>query len=350
MSSHSQTGNSAGSGPSRRTVLPDPRQNPRFSGLCTYCRYPRLEDVLPENRPLDWVVYGVPYDTGVTFRPGARFGPRAVRDASAYVKRYHIEHAVDVCDALSIADAGDAPVSPFELRSTLNMVGEFAVELGDEHSKLLAIGGDHSIAYANMRATFARLAQQGREPQGGLAVIHFDSHLDTVDAVWGEKWSHASPFRRAIEEGFINPKKMLSIGIKGPLNSASDLEFARDSGVTVVTREDLSRTGGAGLTAITNFVRALAGVPTYFTFDVDVVDPAFAPGTGTPSIGGLTTSEALQLLRLCRGVEVVGGDVVEVLPDRDVSQITALFAAHVGFEILALDAAQRGGGARLHIS
>ena len=294
--------------------------------------------MLPENRPLDWVVYGVPYDTGVTFRPGARFGPRAVRDASAYVKRYHVEHGVDVCDALSIADGGDAPVSPFELRRTLDTVGEFAVELGDEGSKLLAIGGDHSIAYANMRATFARLAAQGREPQSGLAVIHFDSHLDTVDAVWGEKWSHASPFRRAIEEGFINPKRMLSIGIKGPLNSASDLDFARDCGVTVVMREDLARAGGAALAKIADFVRALTGVPTYFTFDVDVVDPAFAPGTGTPSIGGLSTSEALQLLRMCRGVEVVGGDVVEVLPDRDVSQITALFAAHVGFEILALDA------------
>jgi agmatinase len=327
--------------PRRRTVLPDARISPRFAGLATFGRYPRLDDVAPENRPLDWAIYGVPYDTGVTFRPGARFGPRAIRDASQYLKRYHIEHAVDVCDTLSMADCGDAPVLPFDPRKTLDAVAEFATDLADESTRLLAIGGDHSIAYANLRATFTRLAEHGREPKGGLAVVHFDSHLDTVDAVWGERWSHASPFRRAIEEGLINPKRMLTIGIKGPLNGAADLDYARQAGVTVVLREDLRRAGAPGIAVIREFLGKLGDTPTYITFDIDVVDPAFAPGTGTPSVGGLSSIEALELLRMCRGINIAGGDVVEVLPDRDVSQITAFLAAHIAFEILALDAARQ---------
>jgi len=318
--------------------MPDSRKSPRFAGLCTFARYPRLEDVLGPSSPPDWVIYGAPYDTGVTFRPGARFGPRAIRDASQYVKRYHMPYNVDVCEVLSLADAGDSPVLPFDLRGSMDEICNFAVELAEPQTRLLALGGDHSVAYANIRATHARLCAQGMEPAGGLAVIHFDSHLDTVDTVWGEKWSHASPFRRGIEEGLIDPRTMLSIGIKGPLNTRDDLAYATQQGMTVVTREMLSGPSSAGGVAISGFVRALGTRSVYMTFDVDVVDPAFAPGTGTPSIGGLSSTEALALLRLCRGVNIVGGDVVEVLPDRDVSQITALLAGHIGFEMLALAA------------
>lgn len=322
-----------------RTVLPDARVSPRFAGVCTFCRYPLLEDVLPENRPLDWAIYGVPFDGGVTFRPGARFGPRAIRDASQYVKRYHVGHGVDVCDALSLADAGDAPVRPFSIEGTLDAVGDFALGLPDAgQTRLLAVGGDHSIAYANIRAAYLRCG----EPAGGLGLIHFDSHLDTVDAVWGERWSHASPFRRAIEEGLIGPRRMLSLGVKGPLNNRGDLDYAAAQGVTVVPREELP---AAGQHRINDFLARLGGHPTYLTFDVDVVDPAFAPGTGTPSVGGLSSSEAIALLQRLRGVNLVGADVVEVLPDRDVAGITALLAAHVVFEIVALDAAGRRGGA-----
>lgn len=324
-----------------RTVLPDARVSPRFAGIATFCRYPRLEDVAPENRPVDWAIYGVPFDAGVTYRPGARFGPRAIREASQYVKRYHMEHKVDVCEVLSLADGGDAPVSPFDIRETLDRVHDFAMDLGDEgHTRLLAVGGDHSIAYANIRATYTRCG----EPRGGLALIHFDSHLDTVDAVWGERWSHASPFRRAIEEGFIDPKRMLSIGVKGPLNAQADLDFARSAGVTLVSREDLRRVGGLGMQRIGDFLLQVGRAPAYLTFDIDVVDPAYAPGTGTPSIGGLSSIEALELVRRCAGsggVNLVGADVVEVLPDRDPAGITSMLAAHILFEILALDAACR---------
>ncbi len=323
-----------------KTILPDPRQSPRFAGVCTFCRYPRLEDVTPENAPVDWAIYGVPFDGGVTYRPGARFGPRSIREESQYVKRYSIDHDVDVCDVLSIADAGDAPVRPFSCAENAKSVSAFASGLGDPAAtRLFAVGGDHSIAYANIKATWERRGK----PKGGLPLIHFDSHLDTVDSTSGEKWSHASPFIRAIQDGLVDPRRMLSIGIKGPLNAAADLDFAKQHGVTIVSYGDFKREGAARIDA---FLQAIAGSDAYLTFDVDCVDPAFAPGTGTPSIGGFTSAEALSLLRRMIGVNIVGADVVEVLPDRDVSGITSLFAAHVLFEVLSLDAAARKRGTR----
>jgi agmatinase len=241
---------------------------------------------------------------------------------------------VDVCDVLSLADAGDAPVRPYSIKETLDSVSEFAVGLSDKAKKLLAVGGDHSIAYANIKATWER---QGR-PSGGLAVLHFDSHLDTVDEVWGEKWGHASAFIRAVEDGLIDPKRMLSVGMKGPLNSAQDVDFTRRHGITVLTAEQWHRSVREGTREVEAFVAGLNNAPAYLTFDIDVVDPAYAPGTGTPSIGGLTSAEVLRLLRSLRGANIVGADVVEVLPDADVSGITALLAAHVIFEVVALDA------------
>lgn len=315
-----------------RTQLPDSRRSPRFAGISTFCRYPRLEDVAPEYAPVDWAIYGVPYDTGVTYRPGTRFGPRAIRDASQYVKRFSIPHDLDVCEVLSMADAGDAPVQPFHPAENLETVANWAVQLGDpSHTKLLAIGGDHSIAYANIEATWRK---QG-SPRGGLALIHIDSHLDTVDAVWGERWGHASPFIRAIEQGLIDPERMVSIGIKGPLNTATDLDFAKAHGVTIITREDWLTTGPSTLNA---FLKTIAQDPAYITFDIDAIDPAYAPGTGTPSIGGFSSTEALAILRSLSGIQVCGADVVEVLPDRDIADNTALLAAHIMFEILCLSA------------
>jgi agmatinase len=323
--------------PGPRTILPEPRRSPRFAGLPTFCRYPLLELVPPQSRPLDWAIYGVPYDTGVTYRPGARFGPRAIRLESQYVKRYSIEHDVDVPATLSLADAGDAPVQPYGLKATLDGVVEFAQGLADPETRLMAVGGDHSIAYANIKATWLR---RGR-PRGGLALLHFDSHLDTVDATFGEKWSHASPFIRTIEEGLIDPRRMLSVGIKGPLNAADDLAYAAKNGVTIMTCDQYRASIREGAAEVEAFVARLQGAEAYLTFDIDCVDPAYAPGTGTPSIGGFTSAEALALLRSLHGANIVGADVVEVLPDRDVAGITSLLAAHIMFEILALDAAGR---------
>lgn len=315
------------------TTLVDSRVNPRFAGICTFCRWPRLADVVAEHRPVDWVAYGVPFDGGVTYRPGARFGPRAIREASQYVKPFHLEFGVNVAERLSLADGGDAPVKPFDVRDTAEAVAAFATGLGDRSTRLLAVGGDHSIAYANIKATWER---QGR-PNGGLSLIHLDSHLDTVDVIWGEQWSHGSVFRRCIEDGLIDPKRMISIGVKGPLNTGADLDYAKSVGVTVITYEQMFREGQQTLAHFLKH-RVEDQHPVYLTFDIDVVDPAFAPGTGTPSVGGFTSAEVLALLRRCRGVRLVGADIVEVLPDRDPAGVTSLLAAHVLFELVALTA------------
>lgn len=318
-----------------RTTLPDPRLTPRFAGLCTFARYPRLEDVEPRSRPVDWAFFGVPFDGGTTFRPGARFGPRAIREASQYLKPYHLVHDLSLTEVFSLADAGDAPVNTFDCETTAREAAAFATALADpDHTRLFALGGDHSIALANLRATWAR---RGR-PKKGLALIHVDSHLDTVDQTLAERYSHASPFIRAIEEGLVDPRAMISIGIKGPLNTKRDLDFAREHGVTIVTCEQC-RSGGDRV--VQEFIRSLKDRETYVSFDIDALDPAFAPGTGTLSVGGLASWEALALVRSWKGANVVGGDLVEVLPDRDPAGITAMLAAHIAFEIVCLDALRR---------
>jgi len=327
-----------------RTSLPNARQFPRYSGLATFCRFPPIQDVPEHQQPVDWALYGVPFDLGVTYRPGARFGPRAIRNESAYIKPVHLEHGLNIAQILSMADAGDVPVSAFDWKATLDAATDFALNIGDpKHTKLLAVGGDHSIAYANIRATWQRRGK----PKNGLALLHFDAHLDTVDVISGNRWSHGSPFRRAIEDGFIDPRRMLSIGIRGPLNTTEDLDFAKQHGIEMVTLDQWR--SGAGNQRIDAFMKKLAEDEVYLTFDVDCVDPAFAPGTGTPCCGGFTSAEALGLLRRWAGVNLVGADVVEVLPDRDVSGITALLASHVIFEILSISAVRASrGGARLN--
>jgi agmatinase len=282
----------------------------------------------------DWIIYGAPFDGGVTYRPGARFGPRAIRAESAYLKRYHIPFDVDVCEVLTLADGGDAPVKPYSCEQNRQAILGFAQELKRRGSpRLLALGGDHSTTDAAVRAA----AGGGQRPLG-LAVL--DSHLDTVPQVWGDGFGHASFLRNLIEDGVVEPSLTVVAGVKGPLNTKADLAYLAERGATVVHRE-------AGVDAMMQAMRGLVaraeGTPLYVSVDVDVVDPAFAPGTGTPSIGGISSAELLGVLRALRGATLAGGDVVEVLPDRDVSGITALLAAHVAFEILALDADRRRG-------
>jgi agmatinase len=316
-----------------RTVLPNSRRTPRFAGISTFCRFPRIEDVDVMHTPVDWALYGIPFDGGVTYRPGAKFGPRAIRDASQYVKPYHLELDINIARVLSMADAGDAPIDPYSCEQTLKTAAEHAATIGDHrHTKLFAIGGDHSIAYANIRATYER---QG-SPKDGLALLHFDAHLDTADIVWGAKWTHASPFIRAIEDGLIDPKRMLSIGIRGPLNTELDLQYGTDRGIEIVRADQVRAADGQS--RIQAFLRRLDDDPVYLTFDIDCVDPAFAPGTGTPSCGGFSSAEVLAVLRQCAGVNLVGADLVEVLPDRDSGGITAMLASQVILEVLALAA------------
>jgi agmatinase len=302
-----------------------------YAGIATFLKAPHVPEPTLDDGEI--AVLGIPFDEATTSRSGARFGPRAIREASAYIKPYHLEHGVNIAHVFSLADAGDSPIKPYSCKETLESACGFAKAIGDPaHTKLLAVGGDHSIAYANIRATWERRGK----PKGGLAMIHFDAHLDTAGPIWDEPWTHASPFRHAIDEGMIDPKRMISIGIRGPLNTADDLDYAHEHGIEIVTYEDC--TTDAGIERIEACLDALGDDETYLTFDIDCVDPAYAPGTGTPCCGGFTSAEVIDLLRVCAGTNIVGADVVEVLPDRDVSGITALLASHVIFEILALAA------------
>jgi len=272
----------------------------------------------------------------VTYRPGARFGPRAIRHESQYVKPYHIEHDLMLTEVYSLADAGDAAVDPFDLQKNADTVMNSALEI--KADRLFMLGGDHSCTLASMRAAH----EKAGKPSNGLALIHFDSHVDTVDVTMGSKYSHASPFIRGVEEGILDPSRMLSVGVKGPLNTKRDLDYAKDHGVEIITYEQWKREGP---TRIEAFLDRLGDDKAYLTFDIDCVDPAYAPGTGTPSVGGFTSAEALALVRGLvhngKGPNLVGGDVVEVLPDRDVAGNTALLAAHIAFEILCVSAIGR---------
>jgi agmatinase len=329
-----------------RTILPNARVQPRYAGICTFGRFPLLDAVPDECRPVDWAIVGAPFDNGVTYRNGARFGPRAIRNESQYLKPYHLVHDVSIVEVLSLADAGDAPVMQYACQANAEAVSGFIQSLPDpDVTRAFMLGGDHSNTLAALRAAHRRAGS----PAGGLALIHFDAHLDTVDQLLGERYTHASPFIRAIEEGVLDPRATLSVGIRGPLNTRDDLSYAKDKGITLVTMDRLAREGTA---PIERFIAGLGDRPCYLTFDIDCLDPVYAPGTGTPCPGGLTTTQAFDLLRLLgqmdggRGPVLAGADVVEVLPDRDPLGGTALLAAHVAFEILALDARRAAMQAR----
>ena len=333
-----------------RTRMPSARVQPRFAGISTFARYPRLEDVEPDCKPVDWLIFGAPYDSGVTYRPGARFGPRAIREESQYLKPYNIPHDLMLSEIFSMSDAGDAPVRPFSCKTNTDVIADWATALNGggapNQSKLFMLGGDHSCTLAALRAAWRRHGS----PKGGLAMLHFDSHVDTVDVTLDEKYSHASPFIRAVEEGILDPSRMLSVGVKGPLNTPDDLRYAKENGVTIITYEQWRE---EGTTTIDAFLKRLGHDLCYFTFDIDCHDPIYAPGTGTPCVGGFTSADTLGLLRHIAtfkhasgmGPNLVGADVVEVLPERDPGGYTALLAAHIAFELICMDALARTRGA-----
>ena len=298
-------------------------------------RLPSLADVAGVP---DWVIYGAPFDGGTTYHPGARFGPRAIRDASQYVKPASQELKVNIAEVFSLADAGDSTVAPYSCEENLDAVTEFAQGLGQaDTTHLLALGGDHSIALANIRVAWERAGRHA----SGLAAVIFDAHADTVDEVWGERYGHASYLRRAIEDGCLDGARTLIVGLRGSLNTLEDLAYPRSKGVTQIPMRRFVEDFASAEREVMEFRGRIADAPLYLSFDVDVVDPAFAPGTGTPVPGGFTSAEALGLLRRFAGAQLVGADVVEVCPDRDVAGNTALLAAQVAFEMLALDAVGR---------
>jgi agmatinase len=298
---------------------------PRFAGVRTFMRAPHTMDLAG----VDAAVYGIPFDTATTYRTGTRFGPEAIRSASALLRPYNPALEVNVVEALSIVDYGDLPVSPGDTVRTYGQIEEALAPLVGAGVFPLALGGDHSVTLAELRVLARRL--------GPLALVQLDAHGDTWDEYFGQRYFHGTTFLRASEEKLIEPRASTQAGLRGSLYGAEDLESARELGFAVLSCDQL-RTLGPG--SFASLVRARIGTrPVFVTFDVDVLDPAFAPGTGTPEVGGLSTAEALAFLRALRGIQLVGADVVEVSPPYDgPGQQTALAAANVAYELLSLRA------------
>jgi len=301
---------------------------PRFAGIRTFMRLPHVTDL----DGVDAAVYGIPFDTATSYRTGPRFGPEAIRSASALIRPFNPGLGVNVVEALSIVDYGDVPVSPGDTERTYAQVQEALAPLVDAGAFTLALGGDHTITLPELRSLARR--------HGPMALVQLDSHTDTWDEYFDQRYFHGTTFKRAAEEGLIEPGASVQAGMRGSLYAPGDLEDARALGFTVVTSEELRALGPAGYAEL---VRARVGDrPAFFSFDIDFLDPAFAPGTGTPEVAGFSTAEAVALLRSLRGLRLVGADVVEVSPPYDgAGQPTALAAANIAFELLALRAMSR---------
>jgi len=307
----------------------DARELPRFAGVRTFMRAPHTTDLAG----VDAAVYGIPFDTATSYRTGTRFGPEAIRSASALLRPFNPALEVNVVETLSIVDYGDLPVSPGDTQRTYGQVEQALAPLVEAGVFPLALGGDHSVTLAELRVLARR--------HGPLALVQLDAHGDTWDEYFGQRYFHGTTFLRASEERLIEPGASIQAGLRGSLYGAEDLESARELGFGVLPCEQLRTLGPGGFASL---VRERAGTrPVFISFDVDVLDPAFAPGTGTPEVGGLSTAEALAFLRTLRGIRLVGADVVEVSPPYDgPGQQTALAAANVAYELLSLRAlAQR---------
>jgi agmatinase len=278
---------------------------------------------------VDAAVYGIPFDTATSYRSGPRFGPEAIRSASALLRPYNPALEVNVVETLSVVDYGDVPVSPGETERTYRQVEEALAPLVDASVFPLALGGDHSVTLAELRALARR--------HGPLALVQLDAHGDTWDEYFGQRFFHGTTFLRAAEEKLIEPAASVQAGLRGSLYGAEDLESARALGFTVLSCDELRERGPAGYG---DLVRERVGTrPVFISFDIDVLDPAFAPGTGTPEVGGLSTAEALGFLRALAGIDLAGADVVEVSPPYDgPGQQTALAAANAAYELLSLRA------------
>lgn len=306
----------------------DATRVPRFAGPSTFARLPRIDEL----DHVDVAVLGVPFDAGVSYRPGARFGPGHIRTSSRLLRPYHPGLDVEPFGLQQVADAGDLGVNPFDLAEAVATIEAGARALVEATgATLVTLGGDHTIALPLLREVHAR--------HGPVAVLHFDAHLDTWDTYFGAPVTHGTPFRRASEEGLIDRTASCHVGIRGPLYRGLDLAEDRELGFHAVHADELEDLGVAG---VVERIRArLGATPVYVSIDIDVLDPAHAPGTGTPEAGGLTTRELLGILRGLAGLHLVGADVVEVCPAYDHAELTGIAAAHVVYELLALLADRR---------
>ena len=300
----------------------DPIQRPRYTGLPTFMRAPYREDL----EGLEIGLVGVPFDGGVTNRTGARHGPREIRNQSSLMRRRNQASGIGPHDLCSVADVGDAWVqSPFELEKSLDEIRSFYAELHQAGIVPISAGGDHSVTLPILRAIASD------QPVG---LVHFDAHCDTGDDYLGSKFHHGAPFRRAVEEGLVDPKRTIQIGIRGSLNDLDQWKFSHATGMRVIYMEEFYE---MGVKSVIDEIRRVAGdAPTYLTFDVDGLDPVYAAGTGTPEVVGFSTVEAQLMIRGCQGLNLIGGDVVEVAPPFDPSGNTALTGATMMFEVLCV--------------
>lgn len=300
----------------------DPMKMPRFAGPTTFARLPTLDSV----GKAEVAIIGVPFDSGVVYRPGARFGPAAIRAGSKMLRPFNAWTGAEPF-ARQVADAGDVACSPFSIEQAISAIEESAKATGESTSHVLALGGDHTVALPLLRAAAAKF--------GPLALVHFDAHLDTWNTYFGgARYTHGTPFRRAAEEGLLDLERSIHVGTRGPQFSAEDLRSDSELGFHLIDGRAID---DRGPTAIAAEIRELVGVAqVYLSFDIDLLDPAFAPGTGTPEAGGWSSREAIAVLRGLAGIRLAGADVVEVAPAYDHAEVTAIAAAHIAYEMLSL--------------
>jgi guanidinopropionase len=295
---------------------------PRFGGIATFMRLPHVP--LEEAKGIDIGLAGIPWDAGTTNRPGPRHGPRQIRDSSAMIRRMHQITRLVPYDVANCADLGDCPVNPADVQDGLKRIETWFKTLVGKGIRPLAVGGDHLCSLPILRAV-------GEKRPVGM--VHFDAHTDLYDQYFGGfKYTHGTPFRRAIEEGVLDPKRTVQIGIRGTMYDPEDITYGEKAGVRIIRIEEAMEKGPQSV--MEEARRIVGDAPTYVSFDIDMLDPVYAPGTGTPEVGGFTTFQAQQLLRGLRGLHIVGGDVVEVSPPFDPTGLTAYAGATMLFEIL----------------
>ena len=294
----------------------------RFTGVPTFMRLPNIT----EPKELDIAIVGIPFDGGTTYRPGPRFGPRGVRNQSAIIRPWNPVLHVNPFKKHRVADFGDLPVNPLSIEDTFSRIERGLATVLAGGARTLCVGGDHSISLPILRAVC-------KDHRGPISLIQFDAHNDLWDEYFGSKYSHGTPFRRAFEEGLLIDGGVLQVGLRGQVYGEDDFDFARKHKVRMVTAEDFHANG---MQTVLRHLRAFRGKPVYVTLDIDCVDPAYAPGTGTPQVGGFTSAQIVELVRALNGLSIIGADLVEVSPPFDNGDLTSLLAANLLFELLCV--------------
>jgi agmatinase len=304
----------------------DATQMPRYGGIATFAHLPQISEVTD----VDVAIVGVPFDTGVSYRPGARFGPNHVRESSRLLRPFNPAANVSPFATQQVVDAGDIAANPFDIEEAISSIHKSYDQLSERAKKIVTIGGDHTITLPILRSLKAK--------HGAISVVHFDAHLDTWDSYFGADYTHGTTFRRASEEGLLDPEGCMHIGIRGPLYAAKDLTDDKALGFQIFSSVEFQ---DLGVNAAIEKMKVRVGKrPVYISIDIDVLDPAHAPGTGTPEAGGLTSRELLSVLRATAGMNVIGADIVEVAPAYDHAQITGIAASHVMYELISAFAAK----------